>query len=229
MERYEVINSLSQGRFQDYLEIGVDYATTFNLVDIPRKVGVDPEFKVPRTEIKGEAYAETSDAFFERHSGQYDCVFVDGLHTYQQSKRDFLNGWKSLKSGGVVVIDDCRPVDEISALPDVNECLARRREQGKPEDMTWMGDVYKTVLWINDFTNYSYAYVKNTQGIVVVLQKEARNRKRFFAKEIEIENCEFNYFKTLDLPQLSIDELVHQVSGGRNPGFLQRLFGRGEG
>ena len=119
MERHEVINALSAAcGLSDYLEIGVESGVTFNKIEIARKVAVDPNFRVPVRELSGEAFAITSDQFFEQDDRRFDCVFVDGLHIYEQALRDFQNGWARLRPGGVVVIDDCYPSDEIAAMRD---------------------------------------------------------------------------------------------------------------
>ena len=36
----------------------------------------------------------TSDDFFKQNKKKYDCIFIDGLHTYKQVKNDILNSIK---------------------------------------------------------------------------------------------------------------------------------------
>jgi len=53
---------------------------------------------------------ETSDGAYERflkkHIEQYDFVFIDGLHTYEQCKNDLENYNKLIKKGGVIAGHD---------------------------------------------------------------------------------------------------------------------------
>lgn len=217
MQRHEVINLLSGGRYKNYLEIGVDGGTTFNAVEIAHKVGVDPHFKIPESQLNGETYSTTSDDYFSKHAGRkFDCVFVDGLHTYEQSKRDFLNAWADLTPGGIIIIDDCDPADELASLPDLQKCREGRIAAGTPDNNTWMGDVYKTAIWINDCTTYSYAYVKESLGMVVVWPDEYKRRKKWFNSEDEIANCDFKTFKALPIPVVSIHDIARRVTRGKS-------------
>ncbi|RVU16893.1 class I SAM-dependent methyltransferase [Methylobacterium oryzihabitans] len=221
MERHEVINALSGGRYRDYLEIGVDHATTFNRVAIPNRTGVDPHFKVPREGIRGETVVATSDDFFRANTRSFDCVFIDGLHTYAQSRRDFVNAWACLRPGGTVVLDDCFPADDLAALPDLDACLRGRRERGTPGDLTWMGDVYKTVIWLHDCTEHRFAYVENTRGgIVVVWPGRRRRTARWLPDEAAITACSYERFLTLPLPSASLSRLAREVAPRRLLSFL---------
>ncbi len=221
MHLFELVNTLSDKRYKSYLEIGVDWGTTFNQVDIVDKTGVDPALKVPSSTLTGTFYDQTSDDYFVTHNDTFDCILIDGLHTYEQSRRDFENAWKRLNSGGVVIIDDCDPADDLAALPDVDACMRGRAERGTPEDMTWNGDVYKTVIWLNDCTDYAYAYVRDTRGYVVVWQ-DTRRANRWFKDEAAIAACDYNTFKTLTLPTLTLGEIIDKV----RPRFsLKALFG----
>lgn len=48
----------------------------------------------------------------------------------------------------VWVLDDTMPNDVFSADPDQDRCYRLRRKLGN-DDWSWMGDVYKTVFFIN--------------------------------------------------------------------------------
>ncbi|WP_407523370.1 class I SAM-dependent methyltransferase [Methylobacterium oryzisoli] len=213
MERHEVINALSGGRYRDYLEIGVDHGTTFNRVAIPHKLGIDPHFKVPQEQILGETVSTTSDDFFRTNTRRFDCVFIDGLHTYAQSRRDFRNAWSCLKRGGTVILDDCFPADDLAALPDLDACLAGRRERGAPNDLTWMGDVYRTVIWLHDCTAHSFSFVEPMRdGIVVVWPGRRRRSTRWLPDEAAIAACPYERFLSLPLPVAPLDALVRDTT-----------------
>jgi Methyltransferase domain len=92
------IETLSAGT---YLEIGVDQGATFFVVQVARKIGVDPTAPRPNVEAElkrpgAQYFATTSDEFFERHAAEQlplgvDVVFIDGPHTYDQTYRDVRN------------------------------------------------------------------------------------------------------------------------------------------
>ena len=39
----------------------------------------------------------------------FDCVFIDGLHTYNQVKKDIHNSLKYLNINGIIMLHDCLP------------------------------------------------------------------------------------------------------------------------
>ena len=47
-----------------------------------------------------------SDDFFDQNKKEFDIIYIDGLHTYGQVKRDANNAWKFLKPGGVLIGHD---------------------------------------------------------------------------------------------------------------------------
>ena len=76
-----------------YLEIGVFKGLTLKDVEIADCAGVDPQFRVPAEELTGPSrtlVTDTSDAYFAGldRSTVFDIVFLDGLHTFEQTYRD---------------------------------------------------------------------------------------------------------------------------------------------
>ena len=45
----------------------------------------------------------TSDEFFNNHKNYFDIIFLDGLHTYEQTIKDINNSLKYLNKNGVVL------------------------------------------------------------------------------------------------------------------------------
>ena len=133
MTRTEIINELiDKHRYEDYLEIGVNTPSqpgwNWNGLNVKNKVGVDPN--VDHTGV----LKMTSDEFFEKPLSQnYDIVFVDGLHIFEQAYRDIINSLKWLSPNGTIVVHDCNPVTEIT----------QRRERASD---AWHGDVWKAIV-----------------------------------------------------------------------------------
>lgn len=136
-----------------YLEIGVWYGGTFEAVKIPQRVAVDPQPRFSRAALpRGiTVRAQTSDDFFreESPSEKFDIVFLDGLHTYEQTYRDLINSLGCTHAGSVLLMDDVVPSDRMSALRDVEECYAERERVGSP-DRRWHGDVFRVILIVRD-------------------------------------------------------------------------------
>lgn len=133
-----------------YLEIGVDKGFTFENVMAESRVGVDPhpKFKTTRLPQGLEFFTTTSDEFFNQHVDDrlFDAIFVDGLHTSEQTYRDVVNSFMHLAEDGFLLVDDTVPSDSISAIPDLHESTRMRIETGD-KSQNWHGDVFR-VVWI---------------------------------------------------------------------------------
>lgn len=139
-----------------YLEIGVDQGVTFTGVSIPNKVGVDPcfrfDFKAHETPTS-RFHQVPSDTYFSTiATGQdsFDIIFLDGLHVFEQTFRDFCATQAHSHRNTVWLIDDVMPSDVFSSLRLPQDTLAFRRAAGG-ESLAWHGDVYKVPLAIADF------------------------------------------------------------------------------
>lgn len=84
-----------------YLEIGCDDNQLFSAVPLAEKVGVDP--------VKGGTHRMTSDAFFAQNEACFDLLFIDGLHTHDQVRRDVVNAMGALTPGGWIALHDLVP------------------------------------------------------------------------------------------------------------------------
>lgn len=133
---------------QRYLEIGLEAGRTLENVLASHRVGVDPNplFDTENVPHGVHIHATTSDDYFDLVSRRekFDLVFVDGLHTYQQTYSDVINALRHCPNG-VLLIDDVVPSDWISAIPDQVESLAVRRQHGI-DNIDWHGDVFKMIL-----------------------------------------------------------------------------------
>lgn len=167
--RASQINSLASTlpRCEDYLEIGVQYGFTFASVMIENKTGVDPFLKFNPRLVRGlELHKVSSDDFFSTlpEHKQYDLVFLDGLHTFEQTARDFRNSLRHLRRGGAIVIDDVVPASEAKALPDRHESLMRQLQETGSSDGDWYGDVWKLPIAISRLYQGSLDVVTHGYG-----------------------------------------------------------------
>ena len=184
--RHDVVQGiLSLYEDPRYLEIGVSRGVTFHQVRAAAKVAVDPRFvfdvEAARAENREARYFEvTSDHYFGEivaPDERFDVVYLDGLHTAEQTLRDLLNALSYLKPDGVIVIDDVKPVTALAAIPDRRTFRQVRAYLGSGAK-AWMGDVYKVVWFIDTFLQQlSWRTVKENHGQAVVWQKR-RSRVR---------------------------------------------------
>lgn len=161
-----------------YLEIGVQHGITFDTIDASRKVAVDPNFlfdtaQAARKPLNGSAtYHEMpSDDYFSRFQKpdeRFDVIFIDGLHSFDQTLRDLLNAVECLKEGGVIVVDDVMPISYAASLPTLEKNIAFRAARGMKQ-VDWMGDVYRLVFFIRDYMRgFSYATFTENHGQMVL-------------------------------------------------------------
>lgn len=160
----------------DYLEIGVNKGATFNALKARTKTAVDPkflfDFEAVAAAVPGTSFHETtSDDFFGRiadRAAAFDVIYLDGLHTSEQTIRDLVNAISFLKPGGVIVIDDVFPSSYIASLPDRADTRAIRKATADPVG-AWMGDVYRLVFFVETFCQqFDYATVTNNHGQLVM-------------------------------------------------------------
>ena len=180
LSRADVLNAII-GLFESprYLEVGVWRGDTFHAVRAASKIAVDPRFRFDVVAAKRDnphAYAGmTSDRYFSEvidPNDEFDLIFLDGLHTFDQTLRDLMNALAYIKRGGVIVIDDILPSSYVAAIPDWDIARDVRTRLGIA-DPTWMGDVYKLVFFIHSFMpQFEYRSVEGNHGQLVMWRKQ---------------------------------------------------------
>jgi Methyltransferase domain len=177
-----------------YLEIGVKDGECFDAIDATTKVAVDPRFafRPPLgARLRGALRATTgtlyfrttSDAFFDgpaRRLVPFDVVFVDGLHTYEQSYRDVVHALSVLRAGGVVVVHDCNPSSAAAAAPTLEQAGDMEGYVGE-----WNGDVYKAIVRLRTRDDLRVSVLDCDQGVGIVTRGGTRAPLELGLPEIE--------------------------------------------
>lgn len=162
-----------------YLEVGVARGETFFAVDLPHKVAVDPHLQFDYAALETETtryHNITSDDYFLNHAkgAEFDVIFLDGLHTFEQTFRDFCASFAHAHRKTVWMIDDTVPVDVYSAMPDLDDSL-RFRTDSRTTHKSWHGDVYKIVFALHDFfPSMSYATANDGENAQTIVWFEPR-------------------------------------------------------
>ncbi len=178
--RGDVTNSARRIQFlqklinaKSYLEVGVYEGDTFLQLDFEEMVAVDPLFCfdiVANSAPGREFYSMSSDSFFGAaiSNRQFDIIFLDGLHTYDQTLRDLINALLCAHPCSFILLDDTVPNDVYSAMRDPSIAFEMRRGaySGPPDAMNlcWHGDTYKILFYVKLFlSKMEYATI-NTDG-----------------------------------------------------------------
>lgn len=167
-----------------YLEIGVNRGSTFHEVRAAKKVAVDPSFLFMESEREKSSAVEyheiTSDEYFSVSAASdlsFDVIFIDGLHTFDQTLRDLLNAVLLIKRTGVIIVDDVIPNSYDASLADFSEIIKLRQNSDElgtlwVSDGSWMGDVYKVPFFVDAFMQQmSFATVSENHGQTVIWRK----------------------------------------------------------
>jgi len=171
-KRYDLINlAIKKRKYEDYLEIGCDENQTFDKIIIKNKTGVDP--------IKGGNIRKTSDLFFRENRHFFDCIFIDGLHTYAQVKKDLENSFKILKKNGMVFLHDCLPKSYF------HQAVPRSRS-------SWNGDVWKIIVEYRAKSEFDTCTCFLDQGIGIIKKKQNTNILNI--NKINFEKLKFKEF-----------------------------------
>ena len=150
LSRHEIIQQvINTNGLKSYLEIGTQESISGSSIKVNKKTGVDPK---PLKRVNGDYdtfFQGYSDDFFKQNKEQFDLCFVDGDHSYNQVKRDFINAWNCLEENGVIILHD--------SLPHCKEYTS----------LSWNGTVFQLV---NDIHNakLDYHIVNHDQGCTVV-------------------------------------------------------------
>lgn len=170
--RVALVNLLiSKKQEPAYLEIGCASNSLFDSVPATVKVGVDP--------AAGGTIRATSDEFFQANKQLFDVVFIDGLHTYEQVRRDVINSIRFLKPGGYVAMHDMLPGSWLEHhVPRISD--------------DWTGDVWKVCFEIAQSKGIDFRVVKIDHGVGVF--RLAVDQPQLIDLTKELQGKEFEYF-----------------------------------
>jgi len=160
-------------RPRSYLEIGVDQGASIKLANPPTiAVGIDPQPRMKEAPkavckifpVRSSEYFAHRDVRRDLESDVVDLAFIDGLHTFDQVLRDFINIEKFADERTVVLVHDCIAVDDLSA----------ERER---KTAFWTGDVWKFIPILREFrpdlTVFTIAAPPSGLGVVTGLDSRS--------------------------------------------------------
>ena len=173
--------TINRKKYKSYLEIGCDQDQVFSKIKIEKKIGVDP--------ISGGTIRDTSDNFFKKNNIKFDILFIDGLHEYDQVKKDINNSLSFLDDNGVIFLHDCMPGGFIyQAVP---------RSRG-----VWNGDVWKNIVETRTKIEIDTYVIHADQGVGVILKRPNRKLLKLKInnfKKLKYKDFFYNYREYLNV------------------------------
>ena len=153
--RSEIIQKIIDiKKYKNYLEVGCDKDENFSKINVEKKIGVDP--------LQGGTQRMTSDDFFKKNNEKFDLIFLDGLHTYEQTIKDIDNSLKFLNNHGVVIIHDCLPKKIWNQIVP--------RVYGH-----WNGDVWKAIVHSRTYSNADTYTCIADHGLGIIFKRKNRD------------------------------------------------------
>jgi hypothetical protein len=150
-KRYELVNKVIEKiGAKNYLEIGCFKDECFKEIVCENKVGVDP--------MSGGTLRMTSDEFFAQNNEKFDCIFIDGLHEYNQVNQDILNALDCLNDGGVIMLHDCLPT-------------SYWQQTMPPTIIKWNGDVWKSIVRARTYAELDTVVCLIDEGVGVMVKR----------------------------------------------------------
>jgi len=208
-----------------YLKIGVEYGYVFLRVRADRKFAVDPIIKIsflkkilfPHGLLRRKYFKTESDTFFKIHANKVftknkpNVVFIDGLHTYEQSLKDVENALMWLDNDGVIIMHDCNPTTASMAATSQKEAINIPGWNG-----SWCGDAWKTILHLRSLRTDLNVFVLDADYGLGIITKNKPDGILQYSKQ-DIENMEYedlninkNIFLNLKKPDY-LDDFLESI------------------
>lgn len=186
--RIALVNVLiSKKQAPAYLEIGCASNSLFDSVPASAKIGVDP--------ASGGTVRATSDEFFQGNKQLFDVVFIDGLHTYAQVRRDVINSIRFLKPGGYVALHDMLPCSWLEHhVPRINN--------------DWTGDVWKVGFELAQSEGIDFKVIKIDHGVGVFRIIGEKPELLDLTKELQEKEFEYFYNNVKRLPLIEWQDFL---------------------
>lgn len=153
---------IDNNNYKSYLEIGCFSNELFNQVSCKTKIGIDP--------VSGGNLRMTSDEFFKSNKKNFDLIFLDGLHTYEQTIKDINNSLNFINDKGVIIIHDCLP------KKIWNQIVPRIYGH-------WNGDVWKAIVHARTYNHADTYTCLADHGLGIIFKRENKNKL-----ELQIDN-----------------------------------------
>lgn len=178
----KVLMSMDPNSFAtlSYLEVGCASNALFDAIPVDDKVGVDPD--------SGGTKRMTSDDFFSENTKSFDLIFIDGLHTYEQVKRDIFNALNCVRKGGYILLHDMLPRNwKESHIPIITTGA-------------WTGDVWKVAFELRRAEGLDFCILRIDHGVGIIRCHGDRYEVPDYSEDLSLATYTYFFDNKVDLP-----------------------------
>jgi hypothetical protein len=141
-------------------------------------------------------------------------IFIDGLHTFEQTLQDCYNSLNYLAQGGVIILHDCNPPSDASSTPAQSIPEAEKKWKSKNTSGwtdEWCGDTWKTIPFlIKNNPELNVSVLNTDYGLGIVSKKREHENGNYKMpqnthefKILNFSDLEINRYKILNLKELN--------------------------
>ena len=202
MLRTDIINILiDKYKYKSYLEIGIGDGVNYNNIRCDYKENVD--VVTDETNSNLVINKMTSDDFFKLNTKTYDIIFIDGLHTFEQTYTDILNALSVLNDGGIILAHDTLPPTKAHQR-DITEYVVGNE---------WNGTCWKAIAKLRYERNDLDIKTINTDWGVSLIRKGVSSIYSVYIEDdsdiYSYEYFELNKHKLMNI--ISVDEFLNTL------------------
>ena len=129
---------------------------------------------------------------------KFDLIFLDGLHTYKQTKRDLVNSLNVLNDCGIIVLDDFIPRDWM--------------EDFTPRVQTqWNGDIWKISFELLNAKGIEFKILTIDGGQCVIFRKNEKTFLPDYYEDFKDLNFDYLYENFSRLPITNLEEGLNWI------------------
>lgn len=149
--------------YKSYLELGIYDGATFLFINNELSLFSECVDITENKRINTDSfYKMTTDEYFEQSKHQFDIIFIDACHEFNQVKKDFENSLKILNKFGTIILHDTDPFSKEYTQPG------------------YCGDSYKMNDYLEIENKYQFVTIPFQDcGLTIVKRKDDLRYKGF--------------------------------------------------
>lgn len=130
----------------------------------------------------------------------FDVIFIDGLHTYEQVRKDVTNSLNFLSTNGFIFLHDLTPRNFL--------------EENVPRlQPVWTGDVWKVAVELAKTEGIDFFVINADHGVGIL--KKKKNEVTLFNDYLNLKNRKFKDF-------LDLNKVINYINPQQADDFINQ-------